>query len=211
MVIKNRKIARDPACLSRALLPRNRSTLNFARISRALLPRNRSAQMKIQQMIFMLVAVALLFILVGIFFLSISMYNLKKTSTNLEEKNAMLLVSKLANSPEFSCGNSFGSSRTNCIDFDKLMALKDKANEYSNFWGVAKIEIRKIYPSEGNILCDDANYPNCGIIKLLDKNVNTLPAVSNFVALCRKETNGITIYDKCELALLMISSQEKRT
>jgi hypothetical protein len=171
---------------------------------------NKKAQMKIQQMIFMLVAVALLFILVGIFFLSISLYNLKKTSTNLEEKNAMLLVSKLANSPEFSCGNSFGISRTSCIDFDKMMALKDRAGDYSEFWGVAKIELRKIYPSGGNIVCDDANYPDCGVIKILDNNVNTQPASSNFVSLCRKEATETIVYDKCELALLMVSSEEKR-
>ena len=72
-------------------------------------------QMKIQQMTFMLVAVTFLFILVGMFFLSMRLYDLKKTATNLEEKNAMLLVSKLANSPEFSCGNSFGGSRTSCV------------------------------------------------------------------------------------------------
>ncbi len=172
---------------------------------------NNRGQLKIQQMTFMLIAVTLLFILVGVFFLSIRLYNVKKVATNLEEQNAMLLVSKLANSPEFSCGNSFGGSRTSCIDFDKLIVLKDRANDYSGFWGVAKIELRKIYPSEGNIVCDMSNYPNCDIVKILDKNENTLPAVSNFVSLCRKETNGIIIYDKCELALLMISSEEKRT
>jgi hypothetical protein len=168
-------------------------------------------QMKIQQMTFMLVAVTLLFILVGVFFLSIRLYNVRKTATNIEEKNVMLLVSKLANSPEFSCGNAFGSSRTSCVDFDKLIALKYRIDEDSDLWGVAKIELRKIYPSEGNIICSESNYPDCDILTLLDKDVNTQPAVSNFVALCRKDSNGIIIYDKCELALLMVSSEEKRT
>jgi hypothetical protein len=174
------------------------------------LTKNRSGQMKIQQTIFMLVAVTLLFILVGVFFLSIRLYNLKQLATNLEQKNAMLLVSKLANSPEFSCGNSFGTSRINCIDFDKIMALKDRANDYSDFWGVAKITLRKIYPNEGSIICDDTTYPNCDIIEILDNNVNSQPAVSNFVSLCRKDASETKIYDKCELALLMVSSEEKR-
>lgn len=169
--------------------------------------KNKKAQMKIQQMIFMLMAVTFLFILVGLLFLSIRLYNLKKTATNLEEENAMLLVSKLANSPEFSCGSAFGS-KGSCIDFDKLMVLKDMT-DYSELWGVAKIEVRKIYPDEGNTICDEGNYPNCGIIKILDKNVNTLPATSNFVSLCRKESGENTIYDKCELARLMISSEVK--
>jgi hypothetical protein len=172
--------------------------------------KNYKGQMKIQQMIFMLIAVTLLFILVGVFFLSISLYNLKKTAASLEEENAMLLVSKIANSPEFSCGNSFGSSRTNCIDFDKLMALKDRIDDYSEFWGVAKIELRKIYPSEGKIVCDNTNYPNCDIIKIFDNKANSQSASSNFVSLCRKEATETKVYDKCELALLMISAEEDR-
>jgi hypothetical protein len=169
--------------------------------------KNKKAQMKIQQMIFMLIAVTFLFILVGIFFLAIRLYNLQKAANTLEEENAMLLVSKLANSPEFSCGNAFGTSRTSCVDFDKIMALKNR-KEYSDFWGVAKIEIRKIYPEE-DVLCNEANYPDCGIVKILDKQVNTLPASSNFVALCRKEATETGIYNKCELALLAVSSEDK--
>lgn len=173
--------------------------------------KNKRAQLKIQQMIFMLIAVVFLFILVGLFFLSIRLYNVKQVASSLEEQNALLLVSKLANSPEFSCGNAFGSSRTSCIDFDKLMALKEHADEYSNFWGVAKIEVRKVYPDEGNIICDETNYPNCGIVQILDKSVNTSPAESNFVSLCRKELTSSMIYDKCELAILMVSSESKTT
>jgi hypothetical protein len=169
---------------------------------------NKRGQLKIQQMIFMIVAVVLLFVLVGIFFLSINLSNVKKTATNLAEENSMLLVSKLANSPEFSCDNAFGSSRINCIDFDKITSL-NKNGDYSNFWGVAKIEVRKIFPNEGDKLCNKDNYPDCGIVKILDKNVKILPYSSNFVSLCRKETDGKIIYDKCELALLLIASQDK--
>jgi len=158
----------------------------------------------------MLIAVTFLFILVGVFFLSIRLYNLKKTASSLEEQNALLLVSKLANSPEFSCGNSFGRSRTSCVDFDKLISLQGRLEEYSELWGVAKIELRKVYPSEGNVVCDANNYPNCDLVEILDKNVNMQPASSNFVSLCRKESDGIIIYDKCELARLMVSSESKK-
>ncbi len=172
---------------------------------------NNKGQIKIQQMTFMLVAVTFLFILVGIFFLSIRLYNVKKIATNLEEKNAMLLVSKLANSPEFSCGNAFGGSRGSCVDFDKLISLKYRIDENSELWGVAKIELRKVYPEGEGIECDESNYPDCDIVSILDKDINKQPAISNFVSLCRKESNGIMIYDKCELARLMVSSEEKRT
>lgn len=166
-------------------------------------------QMKIQQMMFMLLAVTFLFILVGVFFLAIRMSTLKQTATNLGEENAKLLVSKLANSPEFSCENAFGA-KASCVDFDKVMALKEM-EEYQNFWGVAKIEIRKIFPNQGDTLCSSDNYPNCGIIEVLNRDVNSLPPSSNFVSLCRKEKNDRVIYNKCELALLMVSSEDKKT
>ena len=58
-------------------------------------------QMKIQQMAFMLIAVTLFFSLVGMFFLVIFVSNLRESASILEEKNALLLVIKLANSPGF--------------------------------------------------------------------------------------------------------------
>lgn len=159
--------------------------------------RNKKAQMKIQQMTFMLVAVVLFFALVGLAFLSIRIYNIKKMASSLEEENAMLLVSKLADSPEFSCGNSFEGSRISCIDEDKIMALKQRIGKYSDFWGVVKIEIRRVYPNEG-------------VIEIFSKSgVKTLPDVSNFVALCRKEESEAGAYNKCELAKLIISSEDK--
>jgi len=159
--------------------------------------KNKKAQMKIQQMTFMLVAVVLFFVLVGLAFLSIRLYNIKKIASSLEEENAILLVSKLANSPEFSCGNAFGGSRVSCIDENKIMALKQRIGKYSDFWGVVKIEIRRIYPNEG-------------VIEIFSKNEeHVLPAVSNFIALCRKEANETEIYDKCEMAKLIISSEDK--
>ena len=96
------------------------------------------------------------------------------------------------------------------MDFDKLIVLKDRMNKYSDFWGVAKIEVRKIYPDEGNVLCDKESYPDCGIIEILDKKVNTAPATSNFVSLCRKEVSEKMIYNKCELARLIVSSESKK-
>jgi len=157
----------------------------------------------------MIIAITILFVLVGLFFLSISFSNLKKTATNLAEENSQLLVSKLANSPEFSCGNAFGTiSQSDCIDFDKVIGLKEDIKKYLNFWGVAKIEIRKIYPN-GSRLCTKTNYPDCEILKVLDKEVNTLAYSSNFVSLCRKEFDGKITYNKCELALLMVASEDK--
>jgi hypothetical protein len=174
------------------------------------LPFQKRGQLKIQQMSFMLMAITLFFVLVGMFVLVFRFAGLKESATLLEEENAMLLVSKLANSPEFSCGNAFGSSRINCVDADKVMMLKENIADYSKFWGVADIKIRKIYPDKGDIVCTLANYQNCGIIEVFSKDVNLLPASSNFVSLCKKNSYNEEVYDKCELALLMVSSEDKR-
>lgn len=168
---------------------------------------NKKAQIKIQQMAFMLMAITLFFVLVGIVILVISFSGLKQTSQNLEQENAMLLVSKLANSPEFSCENAFGA-QINCIDFDKVILLKNN-KDYENFWGVADIEIRKIFPDNGEKKCTADNFETCGIVTILSRSVPALPAVSNFVTLCSKIPVEGGSYDKCELAKLIISPEDK--
>ncbi len=163
----------------------------------------KKSQIKIQQTAFMLIAVTLFFVLVGLFVLSFKLSNLKESAADLQEKNAMLLVTKLANSPEFSCERAFGSEKGSCIDADKVMMLKENIEEYENFWGVANIEIRKILPA-GEEECSLTNYPDCGIIKLWKKEVSGYD-MSNFVSLCRKESLEGESYDRCELARLIVS------
>lgn len=172
---------------------------------------NKKAQLKIQQMAFMLIAVTLFFVLIGLFIIGIGFSGLKKSSEILEEENAMLLVSELSNSPEFSCGDSFRYGKTNCVDADKVMILR-KMDEYAEFWDVAAIEIRKIYPEYGReTKCSEENYPDCNVVEIYSRNVNKGAYNSNFISLCRKEKNAETgeIYDKCELAKLLVSYEQK--
>jgi len=165
----------------------------------------KKAQLKIQQMAFMLIVVTLFFVLVMMFVLVVKFSGLKNTAMELEEKNAMLLVSKIANSPEFSCGESFGRNKINCVDWDKLMILKENIGKYERFWGVSNIEIKKIYPTENSeVICDKYNYPECGITRIMPKDVQGFD-VSNFVTLCRKTMSSDGFYDKCEVARIMAS------
>ena len=162
---------------------------------------NKRAQMKIQQMAFMLIAIVLFFALVAMFVIVFKFSGLKESAAILEEENAMLLVTKLANSPEFSCEGAFGSARANCIDIDKVMVLKENIAKYRDFWGVSDIEIRKIYPKlTGDIICNTENYPECNIIRLRSSEIAGI-GVANFVSLCRKEGTG----DKCELGKIIVS------
>ncbi|MEK6817324.1 MAG: hypothetical protein AABX80_00840, partial [Nanoarchaeota archaeon] len=148
---------------------------------------------------------------VGLLVVTIGFSGLKEKATALQEKNAMLLASKLANSPEFSCGQAF-ESKENCIDFDKIFILKENINKYKtgdkNFWGVSGIEIIKIYPKNSKLIeCNSENYPDCSKIVLFSE---TGISIENFVSLCRKEfdsENYIT-YDKCELGKILVKYEK---
>ena len=175
------------------------------KISSLHLPKSYKGQMKIQQTAFMLLAITIFFVLVGLFVLVFKVGGMRDTVDILERDNAMLLVSKLANSPEFACGSAFGTSKVDCIDADKVMALKQNSAIYEGFWGVSNIEILKIYPvSEENVECNSITYPNCNIIQIKSGEV-TGYSVSNFVSLCRKESFEGSPYNKCELARLIVS------
>lgn len=164
---------------------------------------NKSGQMKIQQMTFMLIAVTLFFVLVGLFLLAVSFSGIKESATELCKENAMSLAAKVANSPEFSCGEAFGTEKVNCVDADKAMSLTTNANKYKDFWGISDIEIRKIYPAENEKACTKSNYPDCNKISILSDNKEGV-YVSNYVSLCRKASLDGDTYDKCELALIRI-------
>ncbi|MFA5953860.1 MAG: hypothetical protein WC812_04670 [Candidatus Pacearchaeota archaeon] len=170
---------------------------------------SKKAQMKIQQTAIILLAITLLFVLVALFFLSFKIQNLKKDANLASEKDAIILSSKLSESPEFSCQQAFGNKRVNCIDSDKLMALIENSDKYSNFFGVSNIEVIKIQDKEELLTkCTDANYPNCNHFSVFDSN-NSGFSYTSFVSLCRKVNyQDIYFYDKCELSKLIISYEK---
>lgn len=164
---------------------------------------NKKAQMKIQQMSFMLIAVALFFILVGLFVLIWSFAGLRESAELLQEKNAMLLATKIANSPEFSCETSFGGTKTNCVDLDKVINLKTNIDKYSDFWGVYNIKIEILYPIQERTECSLGNYPDCNVIDLFDKGIQGL-AYWNYVSVCRKAFEESQTYDKCSIGKVFV-------
>jgi hypothetical protein len=173
---------------------------------------NKKAQMKIQQMSFLLIAVFLFFALVGMIVITVVMGNITDSATILKEKNAKLLASKIANSPEFSCGEVYGTQKTDCIDADKVMILKENinTNKYtSSFWGVSGIEIRSLYPKwtlQNDIECTRNNYPKCNVIALIKSEEGY--GKGNYVALCRKERYNGEIVNKCEMAEIILKYKE---
>ena len=171
----------------------------------------KKAQIKIQQTAFMLIALTLFFVLVGLFLISFKMSDLKQKANALDEKNAVILASKIAASPELSCGHAYGETRVNCIDSDKLIVFIGSSSKYKNFWQISNLEIRKIYPSQTQeIICTQNNYPDCNYFKIYANSTkNSGPDYTSFGVLCRKDKqNGVT-YNKCELAKLIVSYNVK--
>lgn len=158
-------------------------------------------------MAFMIIAVVIFFALVAMFMISFKLSSLKKDANLLDERNALLLVTKLAESPEFSCGEAFGGKRTSCIDFDKVLVLKNNIDLYDNFWGVANIEVRKISNNDQSMPCTFQNYPNCDYLRILSEDV-VGSDYSTFVSLCRKESYEGQIYDQCSLARFTLSYEK---
>jgi len=169
---------------------------------------SKKAQLKIQEMAFMLVAVFLFFILVGMFVLTLMYMNIHEDATRIAEERTLSSVTNLADSPEFSCV----ASKTNCVDGDKLISLVGRKS-YENFWPFSSLKVitfRGFGKSENDLVeCNFANYPDCDLFIVYDKNVDDERAISSFIALCRKEyENGYT-FDKCELAKLIGGTELK--
>jgi hypothetical protein len=166
---------------------------------------NKRGQLKIQQMVMMILAVTLFFVLAGMLILVFTLSNLKQKATQTQADNARLLVSKIADSPEFSCGDSFGTGLSSCIDGDKVINLKSLIGDYGNgkFWGVSGLEIRKIYPKNNGTICTGGNFPNCDRMILIPQTNGT--GVSNFVSLCYLKSEQGNPYVKCDLAEAIVT------
>jgi hypothetical protein len=159
------------------------------------------AQLKIQQMAFMLIALFIFFILVGMFYIVIQSQELRRTATQKERDDAVQIANILVNSPELSCGDY-------CVDADRAMVLAN-ISSYKDFWQVNSIEIRTIFPENTKeVLCTRANYPNCNLIRIFDKGKGEGTA-SSFVSLCKRTKEKEYIYFKCELGRMIVGYQVK--
>ncbi len=167
---------------------------------------NKKSQLRIQEMAFMLVAVVLFFVLVGLFALMIFQNSLYEEVTEVAEKRTLSAVTNLADSPEFSCVDI----SSNCMDGDKLMALIGKKN-YEDFWHFSSLSVlrfRAFNKSESDMItCTLANYPECDKFMVYDKNVRDERTISSFAALCITEYEQ-EHYKKCEIAKILAGTEQ---
>ncbi len=160
------------------------------------------AQMKIQQMAFMLVALVIFFSLAALIYFSFSLSILREQAGKLQEDEAKEIVRTLAGAPELAFTSS--SDCNSCIDLDKALLLKD-VPAYKNFWNIDYLMIEKVYPPGSNTECDLFNYPNCGKITIISSQSNFGSASKAFVTLVRWD-ESLGKY-KYELGRLHVSGE----
>jgi len=141
---------------------------------------NKKAQLKIQEMAFVLVAIVIFFALIALVFFSIKLNSIKKQAGLVQEEQAASLVRQISGIPELSW------SCSSCIDFDKAMALSlsDK-NALSSFLELDYLKIELLYPQSNNQSCVLGSYPNCKNLLLINTTTNFGIVSSAFVNLCR--------------------------
>ena len=172
--------------------------------------KNKKSQVRMQEMAFMLVGVIMFFVFVGLFGFAVLFNMLRNDAQITAENNALAAVKNLAGSPEFYCA----TSKTNCVDADKAMALSNDPN-YMKFYSFSRLEIIKSSAFKKSqdemVKCTMANYPDCEDIVIYDKNVKYEKSVSSYVALCRVERENDANYQKCELAKLVVATEDVKT
>jgi len=177
---------------------------------------NKKSQLKIQEMAFMLVAIILFFILVGLFVVSIVYKNLQDSAVQIKEEATLSAIENLAGTAEFVCTGS----KSNCVDADKLMALIGRKS-YESFWDFSSLSVLKYSGFNKNesdfIECNIQNYPNCDVFNIYDKSRLlekdegkrvSENVIHSFVALCRREYEQ-SPYEKCEIAQLWAGTKRK--
>ena len=159
---------------------------------------NKKAQIKLQEMAFVLVAIVIFFALVIMIYLVTRTGSLKESAEEQRREEVQLLGLKLADSPEFSWSGCSG-----CIDIDKAVAVKER-RAYKDFWKVYYLMIERVYPNHTIRECTREVFPDCNTITIINSTYYGTPTAA-YVALCGYDENN---HDKCELGRIYISEKE---
>src|SRR3989344_607195 len=155
-------------------------------------------QFKIQQMVFIIVALIILFGIVSVFFVSIRFGGLKSNVEDLRKEAVLESVRKLAGNPEFAWIMS--DDCASCVDMDKLLLLKNR-DSYKGFYkDISLLKVSRVYPTYSASECTLQNYPDCNAITIIQGD--NYEGYESFVSLCGYDSQ-INNY-KCELGKIIM-------
>ncbi len=165
------------------------------------------AQLKIQEMAFVLVALVIFMAIVVIFYLSLKNTGGKEQIITQREEEVLESLRKLSDSPELRWSDSHEQC-SGCIDLDKAMLLKEEnINKQTKvLWNMNALALEFIgspYKDE----CTMGNYPKCKTITLINASSSSqIQYKGSFVALCwREKTERV-----CSLGKAIGSPKELR-
>ncbi len=148
------------------------------------------AQMKIQQMAFMIIAIFIFFALVAVFFLSWQTRSLKSDFGAMQKEQAISSLAVISDMPELNCD----SKTSLCLDEDKIRVMASNYSQrYSEFWPVASVKVYKVYPKE-----------QFEQIVVFDSGQTNVEEYSTFVSICKKLKGSGYVYDSCNIGKLSV-------
>jgi hypothetical protein len=164
----------------------------------ALVSWNRKAQLKIQEMAFVLVAIFIFFGIILLIFVAFQAGSLKDLSQETNEDKTKELLRSISGTPELLWAGCVG-----CVDLDKALVLKGQSEKISELLELNYLKIERVYPDSGDGECSFGNYPLCEDIVLIDNKEFSGIASEAWVNLCRWDANK----DKqiCELGKIIAS------
>src|SRR3989344_1827591 len=140
----------------------------------------KKGQMKIQEMVFVLVAIMIFFAIVLIFYINVRLAGIRDSVADISSEEVQENLRKIAHYPEFSFPDCSG-----CVDLDKAIIMKGR-EEYSDFLNLDYLQIEIIYPEDGKGECSAANMERCSTITIVNKSED-FTTRSAFIPLCYYE------------------------
>ena len=150
-------------------------------------------------MAFMLIAVFLFFVLVGLFFLRVQFKDIDSSYSELQRESALASLSLISNMPEL----SYSSSEEFTLDQDKLMIMSSNfSKDYESFWPVASVEVHKVFPRfENEVKCPAVN---CNYYEIYNSGQENIQRYSTFISICQRTKEGNAYYNRCQIGKLSV-------
>ena len=144
------------------------------------------AQVKVQEMAFVLLALALLAMVAFIFFIRFQSGNIEKAGEDVQQRTAISVLEKIATMQEISCQKS-----DMCIDEDKIGIINQKNIKLEGmFQGIKNAKIVRLYPKGNDLILYNSGVGN--------------QSYSTFANICKQEKVGTAIEWRCGIAMLVL-------
>jgi hypothetical protein len=157
---------------------------------------NKKAQMKIQQMAFMIIAIFIFFVLVGLFFLQLQLRDLRGSASDLEKEQATSSIGVISSMSELACE----SGAQMCLDKDKLRVMQ--GIDYEGLWPVDSVGVYVVYPAFDEVV--ECPGIGCNYYDIFDSGTSEIEEYSGFVSICEKIKESGYVYDRCEIGKLVV-------